>query len=482
MTNKNYINICCFLIVFVFLDDSFLSSQIPYELFNSKSIQFYGKYPFTSGSNFYLRGLKPDSVKISGTDSIYFQYKTTTSPYTTTTCVNSRDPSWTGIVTKRRTNGDYVFYNSFNDSILIKTQFSVGSNWVYYTNPLNGNYLVATVSQKTFSPTYDNYSDTVKIITFQNYNNLNQPIHHYYNSQKFVLSKTQGLIRCGAFFNFPSDTTIYNRSYGKILKRMDIYNYNVGDEIHTQTSCYNFTTLINTSWFSFLITSKVFVNPDSVFYTINRQSFSGTLSPVTSTTLSYGQLSQLLYKAMPSQTNLNGTKNIELSYRVDNYNTPCQRFVVSEANAYPPGVSGNDSCLIPNLVSPVSALPYFIENVGAFSSSPISTGLHCNTGVAFAKISGVVCGSPLTLALNTDTYSVSENLNIYPNPASSILNVANIGKGKIETAEVYDMIGRKVLVQNENTSQINIQNLEQGVYQLILTSEGKNYAIKLIKE
>ena len=451
---------------------------MPYELFNSKSIQFYGKYPFVTGSTYYLKGIKPDSVKFTGADSIYYHFRTTT-VISSTTCVNSRNRSWAGFTTKRRSNGDYVFYNSINDSILIKTQSSVGSNWVYYTNPLNGNYLVATVSQKTFSATYDVFSDTVKIITFQHYNNLNQPIYHYYNSQKFILSKTQGLIRCGAFFNFPSDTTIYNRSYGKILKRMDIYNYNIGDEVHTQTNCYNFTTLLNTSWTSFLITSKVFINPDSVFFTINRQTFSGTLSPVTSTTLSYGQLNKLLYKAMPEQTNLNTANNIELSYRVENFNNPCQRFVVAQVSANPPFINGSDSCLTPNLVSPV-AMPYTIEHVGSFTSSPILTGFYCNSFAVFTKIGGIACGTPLTFALNVAEIGSEVNIKIYPNPVLNSLNIQS--KNNFKSIEILDITGRKILEQNQNTSQINVQSLESGVYLLVLYTEEKTHTMKFVKE
>lgn len=47
---------------------------------------------------------------------------------------------------------------------------------------------------------------------------------------------------------------------------------------------------------------------------------------------------------------------------------------------------------------------------------------------------------------------------------------------------MLDITGRKVLEQKENTSQINIQSLEQGMYQLQITSEGKNYSSKFIKE
>ena len=49
-------------------------------------------------------------------------------------------------------------------------------------------------------------------------------------------------------------------------------------------------------------------------------------------------------------------------------------------------------------------------------------------------------------------------------------------------ALVLDVLGRKVLEQKENITQINIQFLEKGLYQLILSSEGKNYSSKFIKE
>jgi hypothetical protein len=441
------------------------------------------KFPFVTGSTYYLKGIKPDSVKTIGSDSIYYHYRTTTSPaITSTSCVNSRNPVWTGFITKRKSNGDYIFYNHTNDSIVIKTQMNTGNSWVYFTNPLNGNYLMATVSQKTFSPTYDTYSDTVKIISFQCFNSLNQPVYHYYNSQKMIIAKTQGLIRSGAFLNFPNDTSIYHRSYGKLLRRMDLFNYNIGDEIHTQTNCYNYTTLINMSWNSFVVTGKVFVNPDSVFYTINKQSFSGTLSPVSTATLSYGKLSQLIYHSMPEQTNLNSTNNIELNYRIDNYNTPCQRLVVSEANAYPPGVNGNDSCLILNMVSPVSTLPYLIEHIGGFANSPMSVGFHCNTLVAYTKIGGIACGSPLTSALAIEKFNVPGKIKIYPNPSMNNIYIELTDQVNPESIAILDITGRIVLEEKESKSVVAIQSLEAGIYQLIIISGGIRYSCKFMKE
>jgi hypothetical protein len=71
---------------------------------------------------------------------------------------------------------------------------------------------------------------------------------------------------------------------------------------------------------------------------------------------------------------------------------------------------------------------------------------------------------------------------IYPNPATNSFNIKNINNKPIEAVIVFDIIGRKVLEQKENTSQINIESLEEGMYQLLITSEGKNYSSKFIKE
>jgi hypothetical protein len=74
----------------------------------------------------------------------------------------------------------------------------------------------------------------------------------------------------------------------------------------------------------------------------------------------------------------------------------------------------------------------------------------------------------------------NSKVNIYPNPATSILNIENV-IGKIDFVVVLDITGRKVLERRENPSQINIESLEQGMYQLLITTEGKNYSRKFIK-
>ncbi|MBK7310666.1 MAG: T9SS type A sorting domain-containing protein [Sphingobacteriaceae bacterium] len=70
---------------------------------------------------------------------------------------------------------------------------------------------------------------------------------------------------------------------------------------------------------------------------------------------------------------------------------------------------------------------------------------------------------------------------IYPNPSSNILNLKITDGKSIESYSIMDILGRKVLEQKENSTQINIEGLNKGIYQLI-TSEGKSYTSKFIKE
>jgi hypothetical protein len=98
--------------------------------------------------------------------------------------------------------------------------------------------------------------------------------------------------------------------------------------------------------------------------------------------------------------------------------------------------------------------------------------------------------TPLCVAGNTNGCSVvgvkelSSNIEfttVYPNPATNILNIRTEGKS-IDSYLIMDVLGRKVLELKENTTQINIEGLPKGIYQLLITSEGKSYTSKFIKE
>ncbi|MBK6521736.1 MAG: T9SS type A sorting domain-containing protein [Sphingobacteriaceae bacterium] len=71
---------------------------------------------------------------------------------------------------------------------------------------------------------------------------------------------------------------------------------------------------------------------------------------------------------------------------------------------------------------------------------------------------------------------------IYPNPSSKTIHIQNFGGNAISDLVIIDVTGRKVLEQKENISEIDIQHLNKGVYQILITSEGKMHPCKFIKQ
>lgn len=83
--------------------------------------------------------------------------------------------------------------------------------------------------------------------------------------------------------------------------------------------------------------------------------------------------------------------------------------------------------------------------------------------------------------LSTDTFQL-QNLMIFPNPTKNIIQYQTADNVSLEKITIIDTTGKIVLTQTMNTSQINVESLESGIYFLKATSEKNNYNCKFIKE
>ncbi|MGB1120535.1 MAG: T9SS type A sorting domain-containing protein, partial [Saprospiraceae bacterium] len=70
----------------------------------------------------------------------------------------------------------------------------------------------------------------------------------------------------------------------------------------------------------------------------------------------------------------------------------------------------------------------------------------------------------IDIANNTQNVNLSNDINIYPNPATDFLNIETKGL-QIETIEIYDLTGRQIL-QNQNliNNKLEISTLSNGFY------------------
>lgn len=87
----------------------------------------------------------------------------------------------------------------------------------------------------------------------------------------------------------------------------------------------------------------------------------------------------------------------------------------------------------------------------------------------------------VTNNLSVNDFEILNELTIYPNPVSDLLNYST--RSKIEKIQIYNVLGKliKEVTPNQNTNEINISNLTDGVYFIAFQSEDKKATKKFIK-
>ncbi|HWS59332.1 MAG TPA: T9SS type A sorting domain-containing protein, partial [Flavobacterium sp.] len=84
------------------------------------------------------------------------------------------------------------------------------------------------------------------------------------------------------------------------------------------------------------------------------------------------------------------------------------------------------------------------------------------------------------LSLNDN--SVNKKINIYPNPTTGLVTISNEDNLTIDKIEIVNVLGKTVATKTENTSQVDITSLSNGMYVFKIYS-GENVSIKkIIKE
>ena len=72
-----------------------------------------------------------------------------------------------------------------------------------------------------------------------------------------------------------------------------------------------------------------------------------------------------------------------------------------------------------------------------------------------------------------------KNLIISPNPSTGIFRWNDVN---LKNVEVYDIIGQNVLQEHTDSQEINLQNLQSGIYFLRLSNEKNTFVRKIVKE
>lgn len=87
--------------------------------------------------------------------------------------------------------------------------------------------------------------------------------------------------------------------------------------------------------------------------------------------------------------------------------------------------------------------------------------------------------------LSVDDINSIESVKVYPNPATNVLNITNTVSNSLESAELYNILGKRVSMSlaRNNDIVVNTNNLQSGVYVLRLNGiDGATSTRKVIIE
>lgn len=119
-----------------------------------------------------------------------------------------------------------------------------------------------------------------------------------------------------------------------------------------------------------------------------------------------------------------------------------------------------------------------IVNGGPFASV---VGLPQGWSVVYTGVLGGAVQLKFDLALATDSFAEAQ-FSYYPNPTRNELNVT--AAKNISKVELFNLLGQSVLSDtvNANQKQLNLSNLQSGVYLMEVTIENNKESFKILKQ
>lgn len=182
------------------------------------------------------RSIRIDSTKMINGRLFYYNHQALTDGYYSG-CYETDGPSFLGKQSYLDISGNYHFINNNNDTLRIYPLAGKNDSWLFYKNDNKNTQIIATVDTIKFDSNF--ISDSIKIIKFQAQNLNGENINHNINNRIIAISKNYGFWLLFDFRLCPY--TIYNHKlYGiKNLKKgyrnfgvEEIWDMEIGDEFH----------------------------------------------------------------------------------------------------------------------------------------------------------------------------------------------------------------------------------------------------------
>lgn len=130
-------------------------------------------------------------------------------------------------------------------------------------------------------------------------------------------------------------------------------------------------------------------------------------------------------------------------------------------------------------VVPTTSWVEYSYPLDTYQGQNVYIAIQCVSADAFAlliddfKVTATVLG--------TESFA-KNNFAVYPNPATDVLNIANVNKLEITKSTITDINGRIVKEANSSVENINVSELSSGVYFLKVTTLEGSGITKFVKK
>lgn len=469
---------------------------------NYQTVKTTTEAMFSSGGQFI--GIKTDSFKIRGTDTVLYSYHVGRQNGDDSVCFTLLGSSWIGDSIIIKPNGVNIFYIDADNWISISTTAGIGQSWVFAELD-SGKYIKAIISNISNEQVFSVY-DSVKTVTLTVRDSLGNIVSSPINNKTIKLSKNFGLVKLESFYcllhpglyGYDCGGNFIIAGYNNpLLGKQNlswrrIFDYDIDDEFFTHNWSHTFSQSVfyGIDTYDFLRILNRIESSDSLVYfakRCRRIEYDTTGVPTTyvfisdTIRMSY-PLYDWLFDLYPSELNVSGQFNVMYSF---NSNRTKKLSSSEFFSAY----GWQDTCadLIHTDVFCMSwEWYYFIEGCGGsygyFNCAPFGSN-YGNELLYFKKgteIFGtqVDCASVLFIEGNYDENNV---ISFYPNPAYDKIFVFT--NEQSSCIELFDFSGKIILKEKFRLSHfIDISFLAKGLYMARIITEKGIFTAKFVKE
>ncbi len=455
-----------------------------------------GQKTFFTNEAGYLRGIRFDSVVVSGADTIYYPYKT---KRVFAPSSDSTNGSWIGSKVIQKPDGTFLFNTFFRDTVVIKTHANVGESWVFYNDHTSDRYIatVESVSVRTFL----GFTDSVKTIKISAYNDTGINTLDFRGALKIKISRIYGFICLFDLYMFPynkphsplisgaywedfylegttgleaypyyANRTTFNLSDFHSPSEIELYDFQINDVFLRKNTNYRTGTGVGyTSISRDTILGFNYPSPYIKRYNVRSISASKSIVPFpVPLHVSYGDDSRTLDYDTSGIMNIKGVPE-----ELHNWDT---------TYVYLPN---DTSMCYPSALYVVKQIPMFevcdfyhvyktgfgeieSQNFTPPSSSflEIGCGEVISYNTPYSIKSGNKCGYHIWLYPSSinEIQPEAAHITVVPNPASDIINITS--SDFIHTLSVSDFMGRVIIHSTYNSNNVSLPTdmLSSGMY------------------